>query len=71
MAVVNTPKRVKKFKVIPVDIDVEYIKPIRGRLFAVFAWLYLAQFKIINYAPLGKPIFTWYCIIYPRFKRIK
>lgn len=59
--------KVKKFDVLTVPLEVEYIKPIRGQLFALFCWLMLVRFKKFNFTMNGQPIFSFYRLIVPRF----
>lgn len=59
--------KVKKFDVLIVPLEVEYIKPIRGRLFALFGWVMLVRFKKFNFTMNGQPVFSFYRLIVPRF----
>lgn len=59
--------KVKKFDVLIVPLEVEYLKPIMGRLFCLFIWLMVVRVKKFNLTMNGKPIFSFYRLIVPRF----
>ncbi len=59
--------KVKKFDVLIVPLEVEYLKPIMGRLFCLLAWLMLIRFKKFNFTMNGQPVFSFYRLIVPRF----
>lgn len=59
--------KVKKVDILTVPLEVEYIKPIRGRLFALFVWVMLVRFKKFNFTMNGQPVFSFYRLIVPRF----
>lgn len=59
--------KVKKFDVLTVPLEVEYENPILGRLFGLFVWLMLVRVKKFNLTMNGKPIFSFYRLIVPRF----
>lgn len=59
--------KIKKFDVWSVPIEVEYIKPIAGRLFGVFARLKLVRVKRFNMTVNYKAISHFYRLIVPRF----
>ena len=59
--------KVKKFNVLTVPLEVEYKKPILGRVFGLFIWLMLVRVKKFNLTMNGKPIFSFYTLIVPRF----
>ena len=59
--------KMKKFDVLIVPVEVEYKKPIRGRLFALFCRLMLVRFKKFDFTMNGQPIFSFYRLIVPRF----
>lgn len=61
--------RVKKFDVLTVPLEVEYKKPILGRVFGLFAWLLLVKFKKFNATMNGQPAFSFYRLIVPRFQK--
>lgn len=57
----------KKIDVLPVTLEVEYKKPILGRVFGLFIWLMVVRVKKFNLTMNGKPIFSFYTLIVPRF----
>ena len=59
--------KVKKFDVLIVPLEVEYLKPIMGRLFGLFICLMVVRVKKFNLTMNGKPIFSFYTLIVPRF----
>lgn len=59
--------KVKKFNVLTVPLEVEYKKPILGRVFGLFIWLMVVRVKKFNLTMNGKPIFSFYTLIVPRF----
>lgn len=59
--------RVKKFDVLTVPVEVEYTKPILGRLFGLLCWLMVVRVKKFNFTMNGQPIFSFYRLIVPRF----
>jgi hypothetical protein len=59
--------KVKKFDVLTVPLEVEYKKPILGRVFGLFIWLMLVRVKKFNLTMNGKPISSFYRLIVPRF----
>lgn len=59
--------KVKKFDVLTVPLEVEYKKPILGRVFGLFIWLMVVRVKKFNLTMNGKPIFSFYTLIVPRF----
>lgn len=59
--------KVKKFDVLIVPVEVEYKKPILGRLFGLLCWLMVVRVKKFNLTMNGKPIFSFYRLIVPRF----
>ena len=59
--------KVKKFDVLIVPLEVEYLKPIMGRVFGLFIWLMVVRVKKFNLTMNGKPIFSFYTLIVPRF----
>ena len=59
--------KVKKFDVLIVPVEVEYKKPILGRLFGLLCWLMVVRVKKFNLTMNGKPIFSFYTLIVPRF----
>lgn len=59
--------KVKKFNVLTVPLEVEYKKPILGRVFGLFICLMVVRVKKFNLTMNGKPIFSFYTLIVPRF----
>ena len=59
--------KVKKFDVLTVPVEVEYKKPILGRLFGLLCWLMLVKVKKFNVTMNNQPIFSFYRLIIPRF----
>lgn len=59
--------RMKKFDVLVVPVEVEYKKPILGRLFGLLCWLVVVRVKKFNLTMKGQPIFSFYRLIVPRF----
>lgn len=59
--------RVKKFDVLTVPVEVEYKKPILGRLFGLLCWLMVVRVKKFNFTMNGQPILSFYRLIVPRF----
>ncbi len=59
--------KIRKFDVVTVPLEVEYLNPILGRLFAVAAWFMLIRFKKFNLSVLGKNQYSFYRLIVPRF----
>lgn len=59
--------KVKKFDVLTVPLEVEYTSPLLGRLFGLAAWLMLVRVKKFNFTLNGKPIFSFWRLIVPRF----
>ena len=59
--------KVKKFNVLTVPLEVEYKKPILGRVFGLFIWLMVVRVKKFNLTMNGKPIFSFYRLSVPRF----
>lgn len=59
--------KVKKFNVLTVPLEVEYKKPILGRVFGLFIWLMVVRVKKFNLTMNGQPIFSFYRLIVPRF----
>ncbi len=59
--------RMKKFDVLVVPVEVEYKKPILGRLFGLLCWLMVVRVKKFNLTMKGQPIFSFYRLIAPRF----
>ena len=59
--------KVKKFDVLTVPLEVEYKKPILGRVFGLFIWLMLVRVKKFNFTMNGQPVFSFYRLIVPRF----
>lgn len=59
--------KVKKFDVLIVPVEVEYKKPILGRLFGLLCWLMVVRVKKFNFTMNGQPIFSFYRLIIPRF----
>lgn len=68
MATVKTAK-IKKFGVLPVEVEVEYLKPVRGRLFGAIAWLFLIRFKRFKLMLGEEQIGSFYRLIVPRYTR--
>lgn len=59
--------RMKKFDVLVVPVEVEYKKPILGRLFGLLCWLVVVRVKKFNLTMKGQPIFSFYRLIVPHF----
>lgn len=59
--------KVKKFDVLTIPLEVEYKKPILGRVFGLFIWLMLVRVKKFNLTMNGKPISSFYRLIVSRF----
>lgn len=59
--------KIKKFDILLVTLEVEYIHPILGRIFAFFAWLMLVRFKKFNLTMNNRIICSFYRLIIPRF----
>lgn len=59
--------KVKKFDVLTVPLEVEYVKPIMGRLFCLIGWVMLVRFKKFNFIMNSQPVFGFYRLIVPRF----
>ncbi len=59
--------RVKKFDVLIVPVEVEYKKPIRGRLFGALAWLMVVRVKKFNLTIKNRTVCRFYRLIIPHF----
>lgn len=59
--------KVNKFGVLNVPLQVEYLSPILGRLFACLAWLMLFRVKKFNLTMNNKTVCSFYRLIVPRF----
>ncbi len=62
-------EKIKKFDILIVPIEVEYLFPVRGRIFAALAWMLLIRLKKIGltWAGYDKPFFSFWRLIVPRF----
>jgi len=59
--------KLKKIKLMRVTVEVEYTKPILGRLLAVLTFLTLIRFQKFTLKKNGKIIDSFYYLIIPRF----
>ncbi len=59
--------RVKKFDVLIVPVEVEYKKPILGRLFGALAWLMAIRVKKFNLTMNHGTVYSFYRLIVPCF----
>ncbi len=59
--------KMRKFEVLIVPVEVEYKKPILGRLYGALVWLMVVRVKKLNFTMNGKSIFYFYRLIVPRF----
>lgn len=59
--------RVKKFDVLTVSVEVEYKKPILGKLFGALAWLMVVRVKKFNLTMNNRTVCSFYRLIIPRF----
>lgn len=59
--------KMKKFDVLNVPIEVEYVSPVAGRLYGLLAWFMLIRMKKITFTLNEKPIGSVYRLIVPRF----
>lgn len=59
--------KVKKFDILAVPLEVEYKKPILGRLFGLLCWLMLVKVKKFNVTMNNQPVFSFYRLIIPHF----
>lgn len=59
--------KVKKFDLLPVPVEVEYINPVLGRLFGAVAWAMLVRLKKFNLTMNGQTVCSFYRLIVPRF----
>ncbi len=66
MAKVKAAK-IKKFDIFPVQIEVEYLSPILGRLFGALAWVFLIRLKKFNLTMNNETVCSFYRLIVPRF----
>lgn len=59
--------KIKKFDVVTVPVEVEYINPVLGRLFGLVAWFMLVRVKKFNLTMDNAPVCSFYRLIVPRF----
>ena len=57
--------KMRKFEVLIVPVEVEYKKPILGRLYGALVWLMVVRVKKLNFTMNGKSIFYFYRLIVP------
>lgn len=57
----------KKFEILTVPVEVEYMKPVLGRVYSIFCWLMCARVKRIDIKFINKKVCSHYCLIVPRF----
>lgn len=61
--------KVKKFDILPVSIEVEYVRPVLGRLLGIFCWLMCIRMKKFNVIINHEKICSFYRLIIPRFMK--
>lgn len=61
--------KIKKFDVVSVPVEVEYLKPVLGRVFGVFAWLLMVRFKRFKVMFCNECVGSFYRLIVPRYTR--
>ena len=59
--------KIRKFDVLFVPVEVEYIKPVLGRVIGFTAWVLLIRLKRFNITMNNKPLCSFYRLIIPRF----
>ena len=58
--------KAKKFDVLTVPFEVEYIFHLARRLFSLLAWVMLLRVKKFNITMNNQPVFSFYRLIIPR-----
>lgn len=61
--------KVKKFDILLVSIEVEYVRPVLGRLLGIFYWLMCIRMKKFNVTINREKICSFYRLIIPRFMK--
>lgn len=59
--------KVKKLSIMPVTIEVEYARPILGRMLVTFLRLRWTTLKKINMELNNKIVYSFYALIIPHF----
>lgn len=62
--------KMKKIDILPVPFEVEYKKPILGRLFVFYAWFKLVRFKRISLIMNSETVCSFYRLIVPCFVKV-
>lgn len=57
-----------KFRLVKPELSIEYIKPIKGRLYAFYCWLKMAGFYIGRFKLLGEEYYV-IVLVLPKFNR--
>ena len=57
--------KVKKIQVFKIPVNVEYNRPVLGRLYWYFMKIRLIKFVKFNVTLLGEPIFSFYGVCVP------
>ena len=61
--------KVKKFNVQIIPVEVEYIKPVLGQLYAIFVWFRALRLQKCVLTLNGTPEYTFYRFVVPKFMR--
>ncbi len=61
--------KVRKFDTPPVQVEVEYLPPFRGRLFGALAWVFLVRLKKFNLAMGNETVCSFCRLAVPRFAK--
>lgn len=57
----------KKFEILTVPVEVEFVKPVLGRVYSIFCWLMCVWVKRVNIMFINKKVCSYYCLVVPRF----